>query len=555
MPESPLSNAADVISCKIFVGGEQIPDTYLVRQIYVHKEVNRIPTAKIVLIDGSSAEETFAISESGAFLPGKAVEIKLGYLDQLTTIFKGIVVKHGIRVRGGGNSSLVVSCMDKAVLLTLGRKSTLFLKKKDSDIIDKLIKGQGLESDVAATAIQHEELVRYYATDWDFIVSRAEANGQIVIVDDGKVSVTPPKVSGAAGLVIRHGDALRELDAEIDARSQPPAVKSASWDFTSQSAAAADSKEPGVNAQGNLTGKDLAGALGLAADELKTSAPLARDELTEWASARLLKSRLARIRGTVSFQGNAAPKPGQIVELAGLGARFNGNAFVSGVDHAIEAGQWVTTVAFGLSPRWFAEEHPDIEAPSAAGLMPGIEGLHLGTVKQIQEDPDGQTRILVDVPLLDSDGGDGIWARFASPYATQDAGMLFLPEVGDEVVLGFINGDPRFPVVLGSLYSSSRNPPYTPDADNTHKAIVTKGKVKIGVDDVKKIVRIETPGGHKFTLDDEAATVTLVDSNNNKVELASGGITLNSASDITIKAGGGIKIEASTGINAKAGTD
>ncbi|MGZ8250169.1 MAG: phage late control D family protein, partial [Methylomagnum sp.] len=176
MPESPLSNAADVISCKIFVGGEQIPDTYLVRQIYVHKEVNRIPTAKIVLIDGSSAEETFAISESGAFLPGKAVEIKLGYLDQLTTIFKGIVVKHGIRVRGGGNSSLVVSCMDKAVLLTLGRKSTLFLKKKDSDIIDKLIKGQGLESDVAATAIQHEELVRYYATDWDFIVSRAEAN-------------------------------------------------------------------------------------------------------------------------------------------------------------------------------------------------------------------------------------------------------------------------------------------------------------------------------------------------------------------------------------------
>lgn len=550
-----LTDAADVITCKVLVDGSQIPDTYLIRQIQVHKEVNRIPIARIVLLDGSSSEETFAISESASFLPGNEVEIQLGYLDELTTIFKGVVVKHGIRVRGSGNSSLVVSCMDKAVLLTLGRKSTLFLKKKDSEVIDQIITDQGLESDVKATTLQHEEIVRYYSTDWDFIVSRAEANGQIVIVDDGKLSVAPPKVSGSAVLTIRHGDALRDLDAEIDARTQPPSVKSAAWDFTSQATAAGDSSEPSVNAQGNLSGEDLASALGVATDELKSSAPLDQDELKDWANARLLKSRLARIRGTVSFQGNATPKPGQIVELAGLGARFNGKAFVSAVDHTVEGGQWTTVVGFGLSPRWFSEEHSDIEAPSAAGLMPGIGGLHLATVKQIQEDPDGQTRILVNVPLLDSDGGDGIWARFSSPYATQDAGIYFMPEVGDEVVLGFVNGDPRFPVVLGSLYSSTRNPPYTPDADNTNKAIVTKGKVKIVVDDVKKVVWIETPGGHKFTLDDDATTVTLVDSNNNKLEMASGGITLNSASDITIKAGGAIKIEASTGLDAKAGTD
>ena len=53
------------------------------------------------------------------------------------------------------------------------------------------------------------------------------------------------------------------------------------------------------------------------------------------------------------------------------------------------------------------------------------------------EDPDSQFRILVSVPLFDPNG-EGIWARLTNFYSTNGAGIFFLPEVGDEVVLGFL---------------------------------------------------------------------------------------------------------------------
>lgn len=555
MPVSPSANTADLISLTILVEGNKISDQYRISEVEVNKAVNRIPYAKITLLDGSAAEETFAISESDDFIPGKAVEIRAGYAGEDAPIFQGVVVKHGIRVLGNGQSFLLVSCMDKAAVLTIGRKSTLYLQQKDSDVIGTLLGDAGLQADVAATGQEYPELVRYYATDWDFIVARAEANGLIVLVEAGKVSVKAPDVSSEPELIIRHGDALQTLRAEIDARTQLPSVKCSSWDFSSQSLVSGDSSEPGVNAQGNLSGSDLAQALGVAGFGLATAAPEPQAVLTAWASAQLLKSRLARIRGTVAFDGNAGPRPGQLIELAGVGARFNGKAFVSGVTQRIEPGSWTTEVDLGLSPRWFVEEHPDLQAPSAAALLPGIHGLHLAKVKKIDEDPDGQTRIQVEVPLLESSGSDGIWARLASGYATQNAGIFFMPEVGDEVVLGFINNDPRFPLILGSLYSSQNSPPYTPDADNTRKAIVTKGQIKIILDDEKKDVRIETPGGHSITLSDDQTSIRIVDSSGNKIGMTSSAVTVESVADLVLKAAANVKIEAGTALSAKAGTD
>jgi uncharacterized protein involved in type VI secretion and phage assembly len=129
---------------------------------------------------------------------------------------------------------------------------------------------------------------------------------------------------------------------------------------------------------------------------------------------------------------------------------------------------------------------------------------------------------------------------------------MFVPEVGDEVVLGFLNNDPRAPVVLGSLYSSQHAPAYAPDAPNTNKVIVTKNQLKITMDDVKKVVVVSTPGGHVLTMSDDAKSVTLVDSNGNKLNMESGGITLDSCADITLTATGNIALNANGGaVNVK----
>ena len=132
------------------------------------------------------------------------------------------------------------------------------------------------------------------------------------------------------------------------------------------------------------------------------------------------------------------------------------------------------------------EKKSSAHSPTAAALLPAIQGLQNGVVKKIHEDPDGEFRIQVDVPVI-APTGDGIWARMSHFYATADAGCFFMPEVGDEVLLGFLNNDPRFAVILGMLYSSSKKKaPYKADQKNTYKAFVTKSQMKIEFEDVKK---------------------------------------------------------------------
>lgn len=553
MPSFPRVVRTNQPAFTLLVKGRQISRAYQIKQTEIRKEINEIPSAQIVLVDSRAGRGIFEMSESDTFVPGNKIEIRVGGRNGQTIIFKGVIVKHSINVDPDGQSALVVTCEDAAVKLTVGRKSAHFIEQKDSDVIRMLIGNAGLSASVEATALRHQGIVQYHSTDWDFIVTRAEVNGQIVVVDDGKVTVQAPKVDSRAQLVVSRGREIVSIGAEIDGTTQLPAVKSTAWDPSSQKVARGNSKEPKMNKQGNLKGKKLAEALGFPSDELLTSASVPEAGLRTWADAKLLKSRLARITGTVTIKGNVKPKPGKTMQLAGLGTRFDGNAFVSGVYHNLENGQWTTTVTFGLSPGFYTEKTARIEAPPAAGLLPAVAGLHIGIVTNIH-DPDGLTRVQVKIPTL-STGSVTMWARLANFYATRNAGSFFIPEVDDEVVLGFLNGDPRHPVILGSLYSHVRTPPHQPDAKNSTKAIVSRSKMQLTFDDVKRDLQIETPDGHVITLSDDKKSITIEDSNKNRIAMAPGGITLESASHLTIKSKRSLNLESKGPLSVKSGTD
>ncbi len=169
--------------------------------------------------------------------------------------------------------------------------------------------------------------------------------------------------------------------------------------------------------------------------------------------------------------------------------------------------------------------------------------IHTGTVKKIDTDPNGEYRVLVEVPVI-QESGDGIWARLANLHASNSFGAYFYPEVGDEVVLGFLNNDPRFAIILGSLYGKKHKPPFTPEKKNNDKGIITKSKMKLTFEEEKKVITIETPGGQKVTLDDDKKSLKLEDQNKNSVTLDDKGITLNSGSDVKISAKGKITLSA-----------
>src|SRR6184192_4282098 len=114
----PSHRPKSVATFTLLSEGTELPKTYHVLSITVMKEINRIPTATLLILDGEPSKQSFAISNKADFEPGKEIEIKAGYRSDEQSIFKGIVVKHGIKVRKAG-AALVIECKDKAEKMTV----------------------------------------------------------------------------------------------------------------------------------------------------------------------------------------------------------------------------------------------------------------------------------------------------------------------------------------------------------------------------------------------------------------------------------------------------
>lgn len=542
----------DVITFTIKVEGSAIPDDYMVHSIHIEQGINRISFAELVVLDGSVSEESFSVSSGSTFLPGNKLVIEAGYNNQNTSIFEGIITGQNLRVDNHIGSALTVQCKDTAIKMTVGRQNAMYNKVKDSDVMTKLIGNHsGVSADVTATSTQWPTMIQHYCSDWDFLLSRAQVNGMVVTTLDGRVSVFEPGKNSSPVLTITYGDTLYSFDGELNAVTQLSSVKASAWDPAQQKVV--DGKANNSYAgPGNLSSKKLSDVVGLSEFELQTSAPEAQGDLTGWAKAQMLISEYAKITAEVRFQGSPKVKPGTYITLKGLGDRFNGDHLVCSVTHDISEGNWFIDAKLGLSPEWFIAQ-PDVVAPAASGLLPGIEGLYNATVKKIYDDPDNAYRILLDMPLLDP-AGDGVWARLSNFYSTNGAGAFFLPEVGDEVIAGFLNQDPRYPVILGSVYSAKNKPfsELSPNEKNSHKAIVSNSHLRMVFNDEDVVLTLTTPNSNTVTLDDKNKQISIKDQNGNSIVMSDSGIDINSPKNINISADQKVSIKGNMGVSVEA---
>lgn len=542
------SQSSDLITFTILIEGSAISETYQVKSIAVEKEVNRIPFAKLVFFDGSPAEQDFPLSNDDALVPGNIIEIKAGYHNDETTIFKGIIIKQSIKIREHG-AVLLVECRDQMVAATLGRKSSYFYDNSDSAIIEEILNNYPVEKDIATTTFEHKELVQYNASDWDFIVTRAQANGTVCFVDDGKITIAKPNLSEEPIQTIRYGDTLLSFDAEMDARNQYTKITSYGWNPSDQEIVETEATDPNLALNGNISISDLANVFNIENLQLKQGGNYNSSVLQEWSNAKAVFQQLSKTRGTIKFQGIPEVKPGVILKLEGVGDRFNGNVFISSIRHDLVDGNWTITAEFGMNPTWFSETYEINENP-ASGLLPAVNGLQIGVVSQLEDDPNGEDRILVQIPIINNEE-QGIWTRIASLDAGENRGAFFRPEIGDEVIVGFINDDPNHAVILGMLHSSAKPAPIESSDDNHEKGFVTRSEMKLLFNDDKKSITIETPAGKKITIDEDAGSIVIEDENNNLITLDSDGIIAESGKDFSIKALGDISIEG-TNINIAA---
>ena len=198
-------------------------------------------------------------------------------------------------------------------------------------------------------------------------------------------------------------------------------------------------------------------------------------------------------------------------------------------------------------------------------------------------DPDRLGRVKLTFPWL-SEHNESDWARVASLMAGQNRGAVFLPEVGDEVLVAFEHGDINYPYVLGSLWNAADRPPETNDNGRNdvrvirsrsghtitfsdeengreHITIRSNGGHSIILDDTAgtEKVEIRTDSGHSIVLDDAAGSLVVRDRSGNEIRCRGRTMRISGAGSIAISArrislrGSQIDIEAGSALTLRGG--
>lgn len=545
MADSPLKNAVGVLRIIVYADGKQIDEQYRIESVSVDYELNKIPHASLSIIDGDVPGQNMPASNAKCFKPGTKIKIECGYDNVADTLFEGIIIKQAVQI-SAKSSSLAITCKDEAMKMESGEQNKNFEKMTESDIIKELITNNGLKIGKIESKGGTLEKTQRKTTDWKYLLKLASSIGLMVRVFAGEVSAESLKTADGPVLTLTYGVDIESFSSEVDATKQISEVEAIGWDPSTQKTISQEGKSGNPIKQGSLSRAELSKIINPKKQIIHAN-QVTEKELQNLADAALQQSELNRMHGSISFQGNDKVLPGKRIEIKGVGDIHSGIAYISAVSHSLSGGNWKTTVKFGIPPTDLKSSLTGGGGAQANSLGNTSNGMQIGKVAKLDEDPNGEYRIQVELPMVE-DEDKTIWARLSQFYASGKFGSFFLPEIDDEVIIAFINDDPSQAVILGSLYSAKLPPSNEIEAENNIKSILTRSKLKLEFDEEKKAITIETPGGNKMVLSDEEKSILLTDQNSNKVELGTGGITLESPKDIVIKATGKITMDAKTGM-------
>ena len=556
--KKPLDSLYKAVSSQIKINGQLLDSDFEINKIITFKEINKLSRARIQILGGDYTKNTFNESENKIFDPGNEVEIKFGYDQKLTVIFEGIILKHSISIKEGfikkkSKSLLVIDCVDKAVMLKNSFTTKVFREKTDDQIINSLINNiPGLSCKIDSTNYQHSVLPKYNIDDWNFILQRSKLNGLLVLNSNNKVVIKDPSVSNISPKVtVNNGTGTINFEAHLDSNNQFNSITLGSQDtYNNETFSKVGTSQNGVVTNELNSAKEISKKS--SPDDLEINIPYDVDsnELKVLADSLTKISRLQRISGNVKFKGVLDIDLDTVIALSGFGNRFDGNVYVSHVSHEIEEGKIFTEVEFGLREDFFNQK----EIFDKKNLTNNISGLYIGQVIQIDNDPENQNRIKVQIPAL-NDVGDGIWAKLTHFYTGENNGVFFIPETGTQVVISFIANDSRNPVILGCLYTNSKKPYESINENNNLKCFMTKSNLKIEFKEDEKEISISTPSGNKIFLNEENKEISIQDQNNNSIKTSSSGIDIQSGKNINISSGGTIKISAKGKFNISSNAD
>ena len=529
MPDS--TNLLSQIYVKI--DGADPPDGFMrdLLEVTVENSLHLPDVATLVLHDA----RLHWIDED-SLSPGKTIQVTARVERQEKSLFDGEIVEIEPDFEAS-TQRLMVRAFDRLHRLSRGRHVRSFLNMSDGDLVQKIAQEVGLQAQAGPTSQVHPYVFQNDETNLEFLQGRAAALGYLLYVQDKTLHCEAPKASGKA-IELEWGVTLQEFRPRLTTIGQVDSITVRGWDPTAKQEIVGQAR----NGQGapqvgqSKNGSELAhSAFNLDTQTLVVDRPIrtqtAADKLAQAVADRQAE-RFIEAEGACT--GNPAMIAGASVQIKAVGDRFSGTYFVTGAVHVYNARQGYST-RFSVSGQQPSTLFSLLTREEEA-VVPVPAGLVIGIVTDNQ-DPKGYGRVKVKYPWLSGEHASD-WARVVAPGAGDQRGIEFLPEVNDEVLVGFEMGDVHYPYVLGGLWNGK---------DALPKKVTNAGKVE------QRIIRSRT--GHMITLDDSdgGGGVTIEDKNGNKVMLDSGAnkLTITVQGDASLKAQGNLTLEAQGQVQIK----
>jgi phage protein D len=481
----------------------------------------------------------------------------------------------------------VIRGFDPAHRLFRGRRTETYTQVTASDVAKKVAQRAGLTlGPVDSTSTVFEHVSQGGVSDWDFLNGLAREIGHEVAVKDGKFEFRAPRPAddapapsgpGSEPLLLRQGTDLLRFRAVLTSAEQVKEVQVRGWDVAQKRALVGTA--PAKSRSAELTGPgatpaDLAKVFG---DQVYVASDVPyRSQAEVDVAAKALAEQIAG--ASTEFEGIARGNPkiqaGTAIAVDNLGAPFDGKYVVTTSRHSYDQSTGYST-HFAVTGR----QDRSIFGLTSGASGGGINGRSLDgvVVAQISDarDPQHQGRVKLTFPWL-SDEYVSDWARTVQLGAGKDRGFYVLPEVGDEVLVAFEQGDIRRPYVVGGLFNGIDTPKSGPidDVDSGSGAINRRSVVSrrghridlLDQDGKKEGVSISTGDDKlRFVLDATGSTVTLhsdgtvtveakngitVDAGTGSLQLKGADIALKATSGVTVDGGGGaVQVTAGTELN------
>jgi phage protein D/phage baseplate assembly protein gpV len=485
-------------------------------------------------------------------------------------VFKGEITAIETQFDEGSQAPMIIRGYDICHRLHRGRFNRSFQNMTDSAIVNKVISEQGISpGQIDSTPIAHDYVFQENQTNMAFLRERAARNGFELFIQDGKLNFRKPKAGESVDL--KWLQQLTAFQVCVTSAEQVKSVEVRGWDYENKKAIVAE-KNSGQTLTSNAHGKGTAQSTVFKekptpAKLIVVDQPMFKpEEANTMAQALFDELEGQYIQADAKALGDPRIRTSGIVNLTDMG-KYSGKYYVTETRHIYSERKYTTEFSIrGLR----GGDLLSIVSPPAQ-LQPGQTFL-VGIVTK-NKDPKNWGRVRVKFPTL-TEEHESNWARVVTIGAGGGRGFDCLPEINDEVLVGFEHGDIHRPYIIGNVWNGKDSPPEKVDESITdgkvrlrtfktrtgHQMQFTeedKGGSKKGVqlktvyghqiymNDSDRLIEITTPGGHSLKMDDKNKKLELKSSSGHSLVLDDAG------NSVGLKSSGSLSIEATSTMTIK----